>query len=157
MTFQPGRTPHNKSIDRVCSVADCSGAFKCKGFCEKHYQRFRKTGDPLKTIGKPSEDWGKPYLDSHDGYMRITVNGRRLKEHRYVMEQHLGRELLPYENVHHINGIRDDNRIENLELWVTPQTPGQRVEDLVQFVIDNYPTEVLEALEASGALARATA
>lgn len=55
----------------------------------------------------------------------------RVTEHQIIMEGVLGRELLPGENVHHKNGVRDDNRPENLELWVVSQPPGQRPEDLV--------------------------
>ena len=52
-------------------------------------------------------------------------------EHVVVMSEILGRPLIKGETVHHRNGVRDDNRTENLELWVSSQPSGQRVEDIV--------------------------
>jgi hypothetical protein len=65
--------------------------------------------------------------------------GTKEFQHRVVMEQIIGRRLHPFENVHHVNGIRDDNRPENLELWVTSQPSGQRPIDLARWVLDVYP------------------
>jgi hypothetical protein len=94
-------------------------------------------------------------IKGKDGYVRIptwaielpeyvTRKGGDILEHVYVMSCHLNRSLLPHENVHHINGVRDDNRLENLELWSTSQPAGQRVIDKLQWareIIDLYGNE----------------
>lgn len=59
-----------------------------------------------------------------------------MKEHILVMEAHMGRKLIKGETVHHVNGVRDDNRIENLELWSSSHPGGQRVNDKVSWAIE---------------------
>lgn len=66
------------------------------------------------------------------GYVIARGKNRvEIRQHRFVMEKYLGRKLKKHENVHHKNGIRDDNRLENLEIWSTSQPSGQRVDDKI--------------------------
>jgi hypothetical protein len=118
-----------------------------RGWCSKHYSRWRATGDPLGI--KQREPGAGTYSYNEGGYLRFRGPGGKYRfVHRMVMEETLDRPLYPFENVHHRNGIRDDNRPENLELWIKPQPQGQRPEDLVAWVVEFYPTEVAEALKS---------
>lgn len=79
---------------------------------------------------------------------RRSGSNRQVGKHQLVMEDHIGRILYPGETVHHLNGIRDDNRLENLELWASNHPPGQRVDDLIEhavFILKRYaPHRVTE-------------
>lgn len=117
-----------------CAVEGCEQTAAGRTYCPRHYYRVRKYGDPGEA-GRRHRANGEGYKD-RNGYIVKQVNGVSDLEHRQVMATALGRPLLPDENVHHINGVRDDNRLENLELWSKAQPAGQRVDDKVAWAAE---------------------
>ena len=113
-----------------CLVDFCDSPRYSRGLCTGHYSQQQR-GKEFTEL----QQRGEGTIDKN-GYRRISINGQWFYQHRFVMEQHLGRKLLPEENVHHINGVRNDNRIENLELWNTSQPSGQRIEDKVEWALE---------------------
>jgi hypothetical protein len=110
-----------------CMFTGCEKSCTSYGLCAGHANQRRK-GRPL-TFLAPKRKKGEGFI--HGGYHRRGENGKVISAHRRVMEEHLGRALDPGETVHHMNGDRLDNRIENLELWVSRHHPGRRVEDRI--------------------------
>ena len=148
----PGR-PRETGVERdaqgrivapaVCPV--CDGPFMQRRdgvpkTCSRHCARIKQHG---RTDGHSGNWKGGRIVRKYDGYVYIQVKGHPnankagyVRENRYVMEQAIGRHLFRHEEVHHLNGDRGDNRIENLELWSTSQPSGQRVEDKVAWALE---------------------
>jgi len=111
-------------------------------FIKKRSREIRiKRNVPQDTILRVEGGRKEGYLNKK-GYRLIIVKipdskkYRRVYQHVLVMEEHLKRKLIQGETVHHLNGIREDNRIENLELWNKGQPAGQRVEDRIKYYIE---------------------
>lgn len=126
---------------RYCSLACRVGPATCEE-CGKSFQASRHTA--MRFCSR--QCWGDARLPigatrvNADGYIRVKVphgesksrgwRNRWMPQHRWVMQQMLGRPLDPAEQVHHKNGDRADNRPENLELWrKKSQVPGVRASD----------------------------
>lgn len=131
-----------------CSVEGCERASRANGLCHRHLMRVRSHGEPGEAGARRRAN-GEGYV-TPTGYVDISVGGRKIGQHRAVMEEHLGRFLWPWENVHHRNGRRSDNRLENLELWVKAQPAGQRLDDVLRHYVTYYRAEIMALLEEGG-------
>lgn len=113
----------------------CQNARSSLGMCASHYAKFYRYGDPYMDKKKTYKGTNYVSVKAPDGHPNARRDGT-IFEHRLVMSNHLGRPLTEDENVHHINGNRKDNRVENLELWTVAQPAGQRVADKVEWALE---------------------
>lgn len=138
---------HCPSCDKTLKRRASRCGKKCRS-CESR--------DRALTIAVTKEqngNWKGGKTISSKGYVRIKLPSHPrcnksgyIYEHIVVMEKILGRLLKKEETVHHRNGIRHDNTPSNLELWARSHHSGQRVEDLINWVVINYREEVISKL-----------
>lgn len=114
-----------------CSEEGCGRKHYARKLCRYHWDKANRAKGPDPTRSPKRRKNGEGYIDPRDGYVYQSVGGRPRSQHRLVMAQHLGRDLYSNETVHHRNGVRHDNRINNLELRVGSHGPGITIPDAI--------------------------
>jgi hypothetical protein len=142
-----------------CRVEGCDRSRHAHDLCATHYRRLLNRGEvredqPIRIVtgeGSLSHGYWKVPIPEEDRWLMPGLDST--SEHRLVMARALGRPLRDDEVVHHRNGIRTDNRLENLELWSTAHPKGQRVQDKVAFALTmlrRYAPHLLATPERDG-------
>lgn len=137
----------------LCKIEGCQYNVKSGGLCKTHASRKHNKSKisvdapAIRSDGVSRDGAGYVMVRMLD-HPAVHVNGY-VYQHRLVMESMIGRFLEKHENVHHKNGVRTDNRPENLELWSKSQPYGQRVIDKVVWareILAKYENDVVSGL-----------
>lgn len=126
--YTPEQREERASIlrrDVRCSIEGCGRKHSGHGLCDMHLYRLKHFGAAT-GVGPTRPNRGKGRTIAPTGYVQLFVPDYHCAskkgyvfEHRYVMEQHLGRHLKKGEVVHHIDGDKQNNAIENLQLFAS--------------------------------------
>lgn len=145
--YQPGGVKdHGRTRASVSKCNKCGTSFliclfhsKKQEYCSRRCAlRAGREANPDRFKGERGSNWKGGRRIDPNGYVlkwcpdhptRANTTKPYVLEHRLVMEEMLGRYMEPHETVHHKNGIRDDNRPENLELWAGSHKSGQRANE----------------------------